>query len=513
MAKEYRKAVYVVLILCCFLMFGSSTAKAENRLPERRASEKNGWVKETGGCKYYIHGKCVKKIVKKINGEYYGFDGNGFMQRSKWKDYNGRRYYLTANGRAAKGIIKKINGEYYGFDGQGRMQKLKWKAYKGSRYYLTGNGKAARGIVKEINGEYYGFDSRGRMQKSKWKEYKGKKYYLTGSGRAYRNVLKKINGKYYYFGERASVFSGRSRNAVVQLARSWVGRNEADGSHRKIIDIYNRFPVHFREYKMKYNDPWCAATVSALAIELGYTSIIPVECSCRYMIVLAKRKGIWMEDDSYVPEPGDFILYDWQDTGQGDNTGIPDHIGTVESVSGNTIVVIEGNYQGVMKRRIVQVDGLHIRGYITPKYDVEQGASTAKTGYESSAVASDKKDYPFQITSVSVDVREHPAYGSVKVGELKTGSVQGIDRITQDGWGRLSNKAGWIRLKDSTKPLAPFSRRAKRTHGVRTFASYRYGEFASIEKGSWQGFCFVTRDNWAWLSNYAGWVKLTDYEK
>ncbi|MDE5782584.1 MAG: hypothetical protein K2I03_14105, partial [Lachnospiraceae bacterium] len=476
--------------------------------------QKSKWKKYNGN-RYYLtgNGKAAKSIVKKVDGEYYGFDCYGRMQKSKWKKYNGNRYYLTGNGKAAKSTIKKINGEYYGFDSYGGMQKSEWKKYNGNRYYMTENGRALKNIVKKIDGEYYGFDNKGRMQKSRWKKYNGIRYYLDKNGKACRNVLKKIKGKYYYFGETGSVFSGKTRNAVVQLAQSWVGKNEADGSHRKIINIYNKFPRHPREYRMKYRDPWCAATVSALAIELRYTDIIPVECSCRYMIELAKKMGIWMEDDAYIPEPGDFILYDWQDTGMGDNMGRPDHIGTVESVSGNIIVVIEGNYENVMKRRIVEVNGLHIRGYITPKYDAEPMVTTNDIGYENSAVAADRRDYPFEITSSSVYVRKHPTVGSETVAALKKGSRQGIDRITQDGWGRLSNKAGWIKLTDNTKPLTSLDYKAKSTNGVRVFASYKYETFTTIRKGSRQGFCFVTRDNWAWLSNYAGWVKITNYKK
>lgn len=588
MKKHIKKAALQILILCCFVAFDCSSAIAEDRngtteissdaliaeeleekaeisaehpieneagLSTKNSEEKNGWIKESDGKKYYVDGECVKGIVKKIDGEYYGFDsrgrmqksrwkkydGNryylaksgkavrntvkringeyygfdcyGRMQRSKWKKYKGNRYYLTKSGMAAKNTIKKINGEYYGFDIMGRMHKSRWKKYKGSRYYLTKSGKAIKSIVKKIDGEYYGFDNKGRMQKSQWKEYNGIRYYLNEDGKACRNLLKKIKGKYYYFGGTGRIFSGKSRYAVVQLAQSWVGKNEDDGSHREIIDIYNRYPAHQREYRMEYSDPWCAATVSALAIELGYTDIIPVECYCLYMVRLAKNMGIWMEDDAYIPEPGDFILYDWQDTGMGDNMGHPDHIGTVESVTGNTILVIEGNKKGEMERRVVDINGLYIRGYITPKYDAEPIVTTDDIGYENSAVAADRKDYPFKITSSSVCVRKHPAFGSEQVTVLEKGSMQGIDRITYDGWGRLSNKAGWIKLQGNTKPLASMSYKAKTTHGVRTFASYKYETFTKIRKGSMQGFCFVTRDNWAWLSNYAGWVKIDNYKK
>lgn len=163
----------------------------------------------------------------------------------------------------------------------------------------------------------------------------------------------------------------KTRSAVVTLARSWIGKNEADGSHKTIIDIYNTYMPHPRGYALKYTDAWCAGMVSALAIKLGYTDIIPMECSCYYMIEQAKKMGIWQENDAYVPSPADFILYDWDDSGKGDNTGNPDHIGTVESVSGNTITVIEGNYSNSVKRRSLQVNGRYVRGYITPKYDAD----------------------------------------------------------------------------------------------------------------------------------------------
>ena len=101
---------------------------------------------------------------------------------------------------------------------------------------------------------------------------------------------------------------------------------------------------------------------------MGYTDIIPVECGCPQMITLAKQMGIWVEDDSYVPKPGDIVLYDWQDSGSGDNTGTADHIGIVEKVVGSTETIIEGNYQDSVKRRELAVNGRYIRGYIVPRY-------------------------------------------------------------------------------------------------------------------------------------------------
>ena len=121
---------------------------------------------------------------------------------------------------------------------------------------------------------------------------------------------------------------------------------------------------------MKYTDAYCATTVSAAAIQAGFDDIIPLECGCGQMIELAKKMGIWQENDAYVPEPGDIVMYDWQDNGVGDNTGWPDHVGMVETVAGNIEPVIEGNMSGgVVGRRNLQVNGRYIRGYILPKYE------------------------------------------------------------------------------------------------------------------------------------------------
>ena len=167
-----------------------------------------------------------------------------------------------------------------------------------------------------------------------------------------------------------------TRNDIVEQMQSWIGRNEADGSHKAIIDLYNTQAPLPVGYKMSYSDAWCAGTVSAAAVACKATDIIPCECSCSRMVALAKKMGIWVENDAYVPSPGDIIHYDWQDSGTGDNANAPDHVGVVEKVVGKTITVIEGNYFNSVKRRYMTVNGKYIRGYIVPKYT--DGAQTVQ---------------------------------------------------------------------------------------------------------------------------------------
>lgn len=170
-----------------------------------------------------------------------------------------------------------------------------------------------------------------------------------------------------------------TREKIVAQARSWIGCKESDGSHRKIIDVYNADKPLPRGHKMSYTDFWCAAFVTACAIKCGATDILPKECSCNKMIELFKGLGCFVENDAHVPAPGDIMFYDWDDDGKGDNKGEVEHVGIVESVSGSTITVIEGNYKKECKRRTLTVDGKYIRGYGVPKYDIEPTAAAVVT--------------------------------------------------------------------------------------------------------------------------------------
>lgn len=175
------------------------------------------------------------------------------------------------------------------------------------------------------------------------------------------------------------------RSDVVNTINSLKGET----GHKKVLDVYNsQCPVP-RGYKVKPTDAWCATTVSAVFIMNGYDEF--AECSCYYMIEKAKKLGIWVEDDSYTPEPGDVIMYDWQDSGKGDNTGVADHVGIVISVSKNKIVVREGNKNKSIGNRDVIVNGLYIRGYIVPPYEAENGSKKAKKKKTTNISTKEKK--------------------------------------------------------------------------------------------------------------------------
>ena len=168
------------------------------------------------------------------------------------------------------------------------------------------------------------------------------------------------------------------RALVVETAKEYLGCKESDGSHKKIIDLYNSQKPLPVGYKVTYDDAWCATFVSAVAVKLGLTDIILPECSCSRMVALYQKAGRWTENDAYVPNPGDLIMYDWQDNGIGDNTGAPDHVGIVCGVDGNVVSVIEGNKNDSVAIRTVKVNGRYIRGYCLPNYVAKASAEPVK---------------------------------------------------------------------------------------------------------------------------------------
>ena len=92
---------------------------------------------------------------------------------------------------------------------------------------------------------------------------------------------------------------------MVRQARSWIGRREADGTHRVIIDVYNSIVPLPRGYRMRYTDPWCAAFVSAVAQVWGLTGIVFPECACDPMIALYKAAEGKMDEEYTVPHKMD----------------------------------------------------------------------------------------------------------------------------------------------------------------------------------------------------------------
>lgn len=155
-----------------------------------------------------------------------------------------------------------------------------------------------------------------------------------------------------------------------EYAKQFIGVTEKSPTFRTIIDTYNTLITPLpRGYKMKYTDNWCAAFVSVILKECTAINA-PYECSCYYMLHLASKQ----EQLVTRPAENDLVLYDWN------HDGIPDHVGIVENIIGNTLTVIEGNKNNAVGTRIIRENSKNILTYIRVRQDYTQIAKDVIAG-------------------------------------------------------------------------------------------------------------------------------------
>lgn len=252
---------------------------------------------------------------------------------------------------------------------------------------------------------------------------------------------------------------------ILNVAHSWIGCKESNGSHKQIIDVYNSYTPLPRNYKVKYTDSWCMTFVSACFIKAGFANLCPLECSCGQAIELAKQMGIWNEDGSIIPNKGDIIMYDWDK-----QDGWPEHTGLVESVSGRSIKIAEGNKSNAVGYRTIEVGSSSIRGYIQPKYS---GATAIISPSQPTAPSDNSGGYTtgtYTITASDLIVRKEPGGTAVgyagltvdgkihdidKDGALNSGTritVKEVRTVGGNIWGRCPS--GWVCLRYGTTVYA-----------------------------------------------------------
>ncbi len=197
------------------------------------------------------------------------------------------------------------------------------------------------------------------------------------------------------YDEYAEKGDGVTADDVLKIFQAWIGYSEATGKHKQIIDIYNQYCAEHgypRGYKVQYTDSWCDTCLSAAFIKAGAVDLIGgVECGVEEHVQIFKRKGIWIEDGTITPQPGDIIVYNWDASTQ-PNDGYADHIGIVESCTSGREVTIEGNYHDSVSRRYLNVGDGCIRGYARPVY--------AQKAAQSGVSNTDDKIYQFGVKTV-----------------------------------------------------------------------------------------------------------------
>lgn len=247
---------------------------------------------------------------------------------------------------------------------------------------------------------------------------------------------------------KTSVTEASVRSQAVALAESYIGCVRGDSKHKKIIDTFNT--VQPDGWPMNYTAAWCATFVSAIAIlQFGKDkakTYFPLSANCYNIIKRAKDKGIWVESDSYVPSPGDWIIYDWDDNGVGEDATGYDHVGMVKSVSGGKITVIEGNRNDKCAYRTIDVNGRYIRGFVHPNYDAAGGVVTTTAKTQTTTSTATKTTIPVdgdwgKVTTKALQ-KKLGTYQDGKVSNQLTSCKKYLTACNTNSWEFYANPKG-----------------------------------------------------------------------
>lgn len=148
------------------------------------------------------------------------------------------------------------------------------------------------------------------------------------------------------------------RMRLCAAAESYLGCNEADGSHRRIIDRYNRIVPLPRGYALSYDDPWCAAFVSVIGAETGAERAVPPECSCPAMLRAYAAAGRTAQRGAAV-QAGDIVMY---------GSAEAEHVGIITAVTGDNLRTVEGNLSDAVGARSLDRHDSRILCFCLPDY-------------------------------------------------------------------------------------------------------------------------------------------------
>ena len=130
-----------------------------SQTPTPAPEVKAGFKKDEKGTKYQrANGSFAKDEWEPVNGIWYHFDENGYMQTG-WLNLDGTWYYLNADGSMAKDTWI---GTYY-VDGSGAWVVEGWQNNGYGWWYQRANGTYPASEWEIINGIWYYFDENGYM--------------------------------------------------------------------------------------------------------------------------------------------------------------------------------------------------------------------------------------------------------------------------------------------------------------------------------------------------------------
>lgn len=147
---------------------------------------------------------------------------------------------------------------------------------------------------------------------------------------------------------------------LLKQAESYIGVRQGDARHKELINKYNSVKPIPVGYPMKVTDDWCATFVTVMGDLTNTSKYYGRECGVHRFVQHFKKQNIWR--GLKKPKPGDLIVFDWR------KNGWMDHIGIVEELTGNKVVVIEGNTSRRVARKTYNWNDWRVAGYARPNY-------------------------------------------------------------------------------------------------------------------------------------------------
>lgn len=148
-----------------------------------------------------------------------------------------------------------------------------------------------------------------------------------------------------------------------EFASHYIGVHEGTKTHHKIIDDYNKIRPLPRNYKVTYNDAWCA-TFASFVMKHCNAINPPYECGVQDMYKKALKNGQIVS----TPKVNDFVLYDWG------NDGSLNHIGVISAINYDILTVIEGNKNDEVGVRHISKHSPYVAYYIRVRQKTNKSA-------------------------------------------------------------------------------------------------------------------------------------------
>ena len=160
-----------------------------------------------------------------------------------------------------------------------------------------------------------------------------------------------------------------SSGTATGLAAKMIAMAQNEYNNRDQYRLPYRYTERLWAIGGTYDYAWCAAFVAVMSKESGVNEKVQKLATGVWSYkshFQSGANGIRYElsaghGGTYVPKTGDYIFFDWD--GLPNAPDGPDHIGLVKGISGDKVLIIDGNYGGSIADRSMLLTDKDIIGY------------------------------------------------------------------------------------------------------------------------------------------------------